>query len=82
MNLAIRRWAEWAEENGWRVVDDKSGYTHFFDPNGNHIAVYPATPSNAVRRMVGLRVKLEKAGLEIPPPSKKIRRALRHRKGD
>lgn len=81
MNREIKDWAAWAESQGWTVRDDAKGYTRFYDPNGNYIAYYPATPSNPRRRMADLKVALKKAGLPIPPPSKKERRAQR-RKGE
>ena len=79
MNRAIRAWAAWAESQGWVVVDDSKGYTHFYDPNGNHIGYYPATPSRPQRRLADLKVALRRAGLQIPPPSKKEQRAQRRR---
>ena len=56
---------------------DTSGYTRFFDPHGNYIARYPATPSNPRRRMADLKVALRKAGLRVPPPRKKEQRSQR-----
>lgn len=80
MNKAIREWVSWAESQGWRVEDDAKGYTRFFDPEGNYIGRYPATPSNPRRRLQDLKVALKKAGLQIPPPSKKERRAADRRR--
>lgn len=79
MNSDIKDWADWAVSQGWRVEDNEKGYTHFFDTDGNHVAFYPATPSRPNRRMADLKVALRKAGLEIPPPSKKEQRARRRR---
>jgi hypothetical protein len=81
MNSAIRDWATWAESQGWSVRDDKKGYTRFYDPNGRYITSYPATPSNARRRMADLKVALKKAGLQIPPPGKKEQRSRRSKEG-
>lgn len=81
MNSEIKDWAEWAESQGWVVEDDSKGYTRFYDPDGNYVARYPATPSNPWRRKADLRVALKRAGLPIPPPSKKERRSQR-RKGE
>lgn len=81
MNREIKDWTAWAESQGWTVRDDAKGYTRFYDPNGNYIAYYPATPSNPRRRLADLKVALKKAGLPIPPPSKKEQRAQR-RKGE
>lgn len=80
MNREIKDWADWARSQGWTVKDDAKGYTYFYDPEGRHIGRYPATPSNPRRRMADLKVALKKAGLSIPPPSKKEQRAQR-RKG-
>ncbi|MBU8830848.1 hypothetical protein [Mycolicibacterium goodii] len=80
MNSDIKDLADWAKSQGWRVNDDASGYTRFFDPEGNYVCRYPATPSNPRRRMADVMVALRKAGLQVPPPSKKEQRALR-RKG-
>lgn len=77
MNAAIKKIAKWAEANGWTVTDDTKGYTRFYNADGDYIAYYPATPSNPRRRMADLTVALRKAGLEIPPPSKKQQRATR-----
>lgn len=81
MNSDIRDLATWAQANGWTVTDDSKGYTRFYDPDGEYIARYPATPSNPRRRMADLTVALKKAGLEVPPPSKKEQRARRNKEG-
>jgi hypothetical protein len=72
--------AAWAESQGWTIKVDSKQYLRFFDPDGNYIARYPATPGNSYRRMNDLTVALKRAGLQIPPPSKKEQRAARHRK--
>lgn len=79
MNSAIKDLAAWAISQGWTVEDDANGYTRFFDPNGNYITRYPATPSNPYRRMKDVTVALKKAGLQVPPPSKKEQRAHRRK---
>jgi hypothetical protein len=79
MNAEIRDLATWAVANGWSVKDDASGYTRFYDPDGNYVARFPATPSNPRRRMLDLKTSLKRAGLAIPPPSKKERRSQRRR---
>ncbi|MGH3677185.1 MAG: hypothetical protein ACRDU5_15880 [Mycobacterium sp.] len=71
--------AKWAKSQGWTVKDDAKRYTHFYNPDGNHTAYYPATPSNSFRRMKDLKTDLKAAGLPIPPPSKKEQRAKRDR---
>lgn len=81
MNSAITDIAKWARSQGWTVVDDSKGYTRFFNPRGEYVTHYPATPSRPHRRMADLKVSLKKAGLAIPPPSKKEQRAQR-KKGD
>jgi len=81
MNPDIRKIAKWARSQHWTVADDASGYTHFYDPAGEHISRYPATPSNPRRRMEELIGNLRKAGLEWPPPSKSEQRS-RRRKGE
>lgn len=50
MNTDIKELAEWARSQGWRVEDTTRGYTRFYDPDGEYIACYPATPSNPRRR--------------------------------
>ena len=77
MNREVRDLAAWAVSQGWRVQDDTKGYTRFFDPDDNYIARYPATPGNPRRRMADLKVALRKAGLPVPPPSKKEQRSAR-----
>lgn len=77
MNRDIRKIAKWATSQGLTVKDDAKGYTHFYDPDGNHGAYYPATPSNPRRHMAELGVELRKHGLHMPPPSKKEQRARR-----
>jgi hypothetical protein len=79
VNSDIRDLAAWAESQGWTVTDDSSGYTRFFDPEGNYVVRYPATPSNQRRRMADLQVALRKAGLQVPPPSKKEQRSQRRK---
>lgn len=79
MNREIKDWADWARSQGWTVQDDSKGYTRFFDPDGEYVGRYPATPSNPRRRMADLRVALIRAGLPIPPPSKKEQRSKRRR---
>lgn len=63
-----------------------NGYTRFYDhhhhpPRGNYVTCYPATPSNARRRMQDLQGKLKKAGLPWPAPSKKEQRSQRKQGG-
>lgn len=79
MNSEIRDIAKWAESQGWSTADDSKGYTRFYDPNGNYVARYPATPSNPRRRMADLTTALKRAGLELPPPSKKVLRSRRRK---
>ncbi len=81
MNSDITDIAKWARANGWEVHDDASGYTRFYDPGGNYVTSYPATPSNPRRRTADLKVALKHAGLAVPPPSKSEQRSLR-RKGE
>ena len=77
MNSDISKITKWAQSQGWTVVDDANGYMRFHSPLGDYIARYPATPSNRRRRMADLTVALKRAGLQIPPPSKKERRSNR-----
>ena len=77
MNRDIKELAAWASSQGWRVEDDASGYTRFYSVEGAYVVRYPATPSNPRRRMADLLVALKKAGLQVPPPSKKEQRAQR-----
>ena len=79
MNSDITKVAKHARGNGWTVVDDAKGYTRFYDPKGNYITRYPATPSNPRRRMADLLGALAKAGLAWPPPSKAELRSDRRR---
>lgn len=79
MNREIADIAVWARSQGWSVRDTKDGYTRFFDPDDLYIVRYPATPSNPYRRMKDLTVALKKAGLPIPPPSKKELRSIRRK---
>jgi hypothetical protein len=75
MNREIKKIAKWAQSQGWTVEDDASGHTRFYNPDGKYVTDYPATPSRPQRRMADLQVKLRKEGLQVPPPSKKERRA-------
>jgi hypothetical protein len=77
MNREIRKIAKWAQSQGWTVEDDTSGHTRFYNPGGKYVTDYPATPSRPQRRMADLQVTLRKEGLQVPPPSKKERRAKR-----
>lgn len=70
----------WAESQKWDVRIDASGYSRFYDPEGNYVARYPATPGRSWRRMIELQQALKRAGLQVPPPSKREQRAQR-RKG-
>ncbi len=66
MNSDIRDIAKWAELNGWDVKDDSKGYSRFYDPEGNFVTYYPATPSNPYRRLKDLKTDLKRAGLQNP----------------
>jgi len=79
MDADIRAIARWAGSQGWTITGDTKGYTRFYDPRGRYVVSYPATPSNPRRRMNDLVTKLKAAGLELPPPSKKILRSRRRR---
>jgi hypothetical protein len=79
MNSDIKDLAKWAESQGWTVEDTKSNYTMFYDTNGDYVGRYPATPSNPRRRMADLVTALKRAGLQVPPPSKKEQRAQRRK---
>jgi hypothetical protein len=79
VNSDIKDIAEWARSQGWTVLDDTKGYSRFYDPQGNYVTYYPASPSRPNRRMADLKVDLKKAGLPIPPPSKKEQRSQRRR---
>ena len=79
MNSDIADIADWAKSQGWTVKVDSKGYTRFFDPDGDYITNYPNTPRRPNRRMADLTVALKKAGLPLPPPSKKELRAQRNR---
>jgi hypothetical protein len=72
---------KWAESQGWEVKIDTKGYRRFYDPEGNYVANYPATPGKAWRRMKELQLALKRAGLQIPPPSRREQRELRRRDG-
>lgn len=81
MNSDIHDIAKWARSQAWRVENDSKGYTRFYDPRGNYVTCYPATPSNARRRMQDLQGKLKKAGLPWPAPGKKEQRSQRKKGG-
>lgn len=70
---------KWAESQGWEVNTDSNGYRRFYDPEGNYITNYPATPGRSWRRMKELQLALKRAGLQVPPPSKREQRAQRRR---
>lgn len=70
---------DWAMSQGWTVTKDASGYTRFYDPNGEYVTYYPATPSNPRRRRLDVLTKAKAAGLPWPVPSKKELRAMRRR---
>ena len=69
----------WAHSQGWTVDVDNNGYRRFFDPLGNYVVRYPATPSNPRRRRLDVLTAVKKAGLPWPAPSKKEQRAQRRR---
>src|SRR5918996_6520998 len=77
MNREIKDIADWAQSQGWTVVNDRKGYTRFYDPDGNYVTNYPAKPSNPRRRLADLTSALKRAGLALPAPSKKERRSRR-----
>lgn len=79
VNSEIKGIAKWARSQRWTVEDDASGHTRFYNPDGEYVTDYPATPSRPQRRMAELRVELRKAGLQIPPPSKKEQRSQHRR---
>ena len=63
MNSDITDIAKWAQSQGWTVEEDSKGYTRFYNPQGEYVTNYPATPSRPCRRMQSLKVNLRKAGL-------------------
>jgi hypothetical protein len=69
----------WAESQRWEVKTDSKGYKRFYNPEGEYVAHYPATPSNPRRRMKDLQVALKRAGLQIPPPSRSEQRSQRRK---
>jgi hypothetical protein len=71
----------WATSQKWEVRTDTKGYSRFYDPKGNYITCYPATPSNARRRLKDLQVALKRAGLQVRPPSRSEQRAMRRKDG-
>ena len=79
VNNDIKKHAEWAISQRWRVDVDANGHARFYNPAGVYIADYPCTPSSR-RRLVRLETDLKRAGLPWPPPSKKEKRSAR-RKG-
>ena len=79
VNSDIKGLVKWARSQGWTVSDDSKGYTRFYDPQGEYVGCYPATPSNPRRRMADIEVALRKAGLQVPPPSKKEQAAARRK---
>jgi hypothetical protein len=62
---------DWAMSQGWTVETDANSYLRFYDPRGNYIVRYPATPGNAYRRMLDLQVKLRSAGSRSPRLARK-----------
>lgn len=79
MNSEIKPIADWARTQGWRVEDDASGHSRFYNPAGDYVVDYPCTPSSQ-GRLTRLKLDLKKAGLPWPPPSKCEQRSAR-RKG-
>lgn len=74
----IEKLIGWAESQGWRVETDGKGYRRFHTPTGDYVGRYPKTPSNPRRRLLDLKTKLKRHGLEIPPPTRhEIRRRER-----
>mgnify|MGYP000393811219 CR=1 FL=1 len=69
MNNDVKDIAEWARSQGWTVLDDTKGYSRFYDPQGNYVTYYPASPSRPNRRMADLKVDLKKAGKPDPEPN-------------
>jgi hypothetical protein len=72
--MDINSVSKWAESQGWKIKVAASGHRRFYDEKGNYITDYPSTPSSQ-RRFNNLVADLKRAGLELPPPSKKIQRA-------
>lgn len=74
----IDKLIDWARSQGWTVEPDSKGYRRFYDPNGEYVVRYPATPSNPRQRLHDVKNALKRKGLEIPPPSKaELRRRAR-----
>lgn len=76
----IDKLIKWARSQGWDVRIDANGYRRFHAPDGAYVTRYPATPSNARRRLLDVITAVRKHGLAWPPPSKGEQRAQR-RKG-
>lgn len=64
---------------GWTVDVDANGYRRFYNPAGEYVVRYPATPSNERRRLADVLTALKRAGIAWPPPSKSEQRAERRR---
>ena len=77
----IDRVIAWARSQGWPVTTSTDGYRHFWTPDHQWVAKYPATPSNPRRRLTEVIVAIRKAGLEWPPPSRKVQRSRRRKEG-
>ena len=79
MDKDLRGLVDWAGSQGWTIQVLPNGYTRFYDPDGNYVVHFPATPSNPRRRLTDVRVALKRAGLQVPPPSKKEQRTQRRK---
>jgi hypothetical protein len=66
------------EDLGWKVEVDANGYRRFFNPAGQYVVRYPATPSNPTRRLTEVIVALKAHKVPWPPPSKSEQRAQRN----
>jgi len=69
----------WARSQGWTIAIDQNGYRRFYRPDGAYVVRYPATPSNARRRLAEVITALRGNGLPWPAPSKSEQRAQRRR---
>jgi hypothetical protein len=63
---------------GWKVDIDANGYRRFFNPAGEYVVRYPATPSNPHRRFLDVVTALKAHGVMWPPLSKTELRAQRN----
>ena len=64
MTKDMRKLAKACTANGWRVEPTRGGHVRLLSPDGEHLIIAEATPSDR-RSLSNTKARLRRAGLEL-----------------